>query len=565
MRKFLVPVSLVLVLISLGWFYIKTSSEGKQPIFRLARVERGPIVSAVSATGTLNAVVTVQVGSQVSGQIKELLADFNSEVRKDQVITLIAPENFEARVRQAEADLVVAIANVEIQRAAVERSRADLHNASAGLAAAKAQTQKAQVALADAKRHLEREEFLFKKSIASKSELDNAQNAYDQAVAQLETNRAQQQAQAFLISSREAMLKMAEAEVEHALAQVKHREAALNQTKVDLEHTIIRSPVDGVVIGRSVDIGQTVAASLQAPTLFTIAQDLRKMQVNACLDEADIGRINVGQRAIFTVDAFPAREFTGSVEQIRKAPQTIQNVVTYTVIVSAQNLDLRLLPGMTANVQIIVDERSDAVKVPNAALRFRPSSDGMKPAGGNQQSQPAAELGGSGTGLTAASNGWKPGERGGPMGEPDRLARLTEALMLSEDQQTQIRAIFAGMREQIAALRQQGAAPDEARPQTQRLREQNREAIMAILTPEQRDKYRQMIAARTSNPVTRGRVWVLGADQKPTAVDVTVGISDGNCTEIIRGELKEGQQVIVGTNQTVRKPSSAGGLGRFGF
>ncbi|MBW1691454.1 MAG: efflux RND transporter periplasmic adaptor subunit, partial [Deltaproteobacteria bacterium] len=167
------------------------------------------------------------------------------------------------------------------------------------------------------------------------------------------------------VLSRKAQLKMAQAQVEHALAQVKHREAALHNSKVDLEHTVIRSPLDGVVIQRNVDIGQTVAASLQAPTLFTIAQDLSKMQV---------GRIQVGQRVTFTVDAFPGREFSGQVEQIRKASQTIQNVVTYTVVVSAENPDQQLLPGMTANVQLVIDERQAVLKVRNAALRFRPSS-----------------------------------------------------------------------------------------------------------------------------------------------------------------------------------------------
>ena len=223
------------------------------------------------------------------------------------------------------------------------------------------------------------------------------------------------------------------------------REAALHNCKVDLEHTVIRSPLDGVVIQRNVDIGQTVAASLQAPTLFTIAQDLRKMQVDTNVDEADIGRILEGLRVTFTVDAFPGREFSGQVEQIRKAPQTIQNVVTYTVVVSAENQDQQLLPGMTANVQVVIDERQDALKVPNAALRFRPSSAET----GRVEGTSSVERG------TIASGG------GGQQGE--RLDRLIETLGLNEDQQAQVRAIFGQQRERIKSLRAQGATSDDIR------------------------------------------------------------------------------------------------------
>ena len=186
---------------------------------------------------------------------------------------------------------------------------------------------------------------------------------------------AQVKAQESLVVSKKAALKMSEAQVLHAEAQVKQMEAVLHRSKVDLEYTIIRSPVDGVVIDRSVDVGQTVAASLQAPTLFTIAEDLRKMQVDANLDEADIGQIEVAQKATFTVDTFPDREFQGEVIEIRKAPETVQNVVTYTVVISTDNPNQRLLPGMTASVQVIVDERKDTLKIPNVALRFRPKGD----------------------------------------------------------------------------------------------------------------------------------------------------------------------------------------------
>ncbi|UCF56103.1 MAG: efflux RND transporter periplasmic adaptor subunit, partial [Deltaproteobacteria bacterium] len=373
-----------------------------------------------------------------------------------------------------------------------------------------------------------------------------AVGAYDQAVAQLNAAYAEEQAQGSLVRSREAAVKMAKAQVEHALAQVQQREAALHQSRVDLEHTVIRSPVDGVVIERSVDVGQTVAASLQAPTLFTIAQDLRKMQVDTNVDEADIGRIRVDQRVTFTVDSFPGHEFKGSVKQIRKAPETVQNVVTYTVVVSADNPDLRLLPGMTANVQIVVNERAETLKVPNAALRFRPS--------------------GAATDQGKASGGTLPS---GPVGGRKQLAinpvnQLTEVLQLSQDQQAQLRAIFDEAGEQIIALRQQGATPEEIRAEIQRIREGNRGVILQTLTPEQRVKFRRLVEGRGVNQVTRGRVWVLGDDGIPTPVDIMIGISDGSFTEVVQGELQAGQQVIMGTTRPTRK-SSGKNRRRFGF
>jgi HlyD family secretion protein len=374
MRKRTLFIVVVLILIAAILAYTYANRNGNRPTYRLARLEQGPIISTVSSTGTLTPVTTVQVGSQVSGQIKELSADFNSEVHEGQVIARIDPENFEARVRQADAELAVARANVAIQRADVERTRAELENAYAALAAAKAQTEKARVVLVHAKRDLDRKRALHQQAIISKSQIDDAVAAHDQEHAQFSAAEAQEQAQTSIVLSRKAQLKMSQAQVEHALAQVKQREAALHNSKIDLEHTVIRSPLDGVVIQRNVDIGQTVAASLQAPTLFTIAQDLRNMQVDTNVDEADIGRIQVGQRVTFTVDAFPGREFIGQVEQIRKASQTIQNVVTYTVVVSAENQDQHLLPGMTANVKLVIDERQQRGEGQDIEWRNRTAS-----------------------------------------------------------------------------------------------------------------------------------------------------------------------------------------------
>jgi len=535
-----VAVSVAIIL----YFYV--GNNGNQPSFRLTQVERGPIISSVSSTGTVTPVTTVQVGSQVSGQIRELYVDFNSKVQEGQVIARIDPENFEARVRQADAELAVARANVAIQRAAVERTQAELENGYAALAAAKAQTEKARVVLVHTKRDLDRKRALHQQAIISKSQIDDAVAAHDQAHAQLSAAEAQEQAQISIVLSRKAQLKMSQAQVEHALAQMKQREAALHNSKIDLEHTVIRSPLDGLVIQRNVDIGQTVAASLQAPTLFTIAQDLRNMQVDTNVDEADIGQIQVGQRVTFTVDAFPGREFIGQVEQVRKASQTIQNVVTYTVVVSAENQDQHLLPGMTANVQLVIYERQSVLKVSNAALRFRPS---------NTETDKAADTSNVEKGRISS---------GGTGQQVERLKRLNEMLGLTKDQQVQVRAIIAEQRERIIALRRQGIAPDDIQIEVKRTRKQISNAISAILTPEQREKFLKMATSRTANPVRRGRVWLLDKNGTPMPVDLITGISDGSFTEIVRGNLEAGQEVIAGTSQLERR-SSGSGFRRFGF
>lgn len=337
-------VAAALVAAALGYLWLTAGDGDGAPQYRLAKVERGPLTAVVAASGTLNAVTTVQVGSQISGQIKEIHVDFNSPVKEGQVIARIDPATFELRVSQARADL-------ESARSAVAVARS-------GLAAQEAELARVRVNLADAERDYERKRALVAKNYLSPAELDKARTV-------LEATREQAKAVA-------AQGRIGQAQVRSALAAVKQRESLLRQAEVDLERTIIRAPVDGTVILRNVDAGQTVAASLQAPVLFTIARDLRDMQVEAAIDEADVGRLRPGQAATFTVDAFPRRSFSGSIVQIRKSPVTVQNVVSYTVVISARNADLALLPGMTANVRIVVDERESVLKVPNAALRFRP-------------------------------------------------------------------------------------------------------------------------------------------------------------------------------------------------
>ncbi|HVY47180.1 MAG TPA: efflux RND transporter periplasmic adaptor subunit, partial [Minicystis sp.] len=286
--------------------------------FETLPLDRGPFAAKVTATGQTSAIVTVQVGSQVSGRIDSLKVDFNSPVKKGQVVATIDPSLFNAAVGQASANLKsarAAVVNAVAQRAHAEKD-------------------------------LARARLLFDEGLASRADLDAA----------------------------EATAEVGRAQVTAALASVSQAEAALDQAKLNLSYTTVVSPIDGVVISRNVDVGQTVAATLQAPTLFTIAQDLRKMQVDTNVAEADIGKVRQGMVATFTVDAYPGRTFSGSVRQVRDAATTVQNVVTYDAVIDVDNDDLALKPGMTANATFVYAERGDVLRVPNAALRFKPDA-----------------------------------------------------------------------------------------------------------------------------------------------------------------------------------------------
>ncbi len=298
--------ALLVLLLVVVFVWIVPRQRGPASAWRTEAIQRGDIKVQVSATGTLNPVTTVQVGSQISGTIAALHADFNSRVHAGQVLAQIDPTFLKAQVAQSEADV-----------------------------------EKAQVALRQAERDFARQQPLREQGLASQADIDAAQTA-----------------------------------LEAARASVKSAEAALLRAKTNLQYATIASPIDGIVISRDVDVGQTVAASLSAPTLFTIAKDMAEMQLEAAVDEADVGLLRVGQSVTFTVDAFPDRTFGGVVEQIRLAPRTEQNVVSYTVIVRVDNPEQRLMPGMTANATFLVDQARDVLKVPVAALQFRPASAG---------------------------------------------------------------------------------------------------------------------------------------------------------------------------------------------
>jgi len=365
------------VVLALGaWTALRTPADTQ---YRTAAVECGDIASTVSATGTPNAVVTVQVGSQVSGNILALYADFNTKVTKGQVVARIDPQIYQARVDQAKATLNAQQAAVVNAQAQIEKSRADLSSAQASVANAKANAVRSQSAVSDAKLKNDRRVQLRKDGLLSQEDAETAQATYDQAGANLDAANAQVKAAQDSVTAAEAAVRVADTGLTSAQAQVKQAQAALAQAQADLDHTYITAPVDGVVVSRNIDVGQTVAASLQAPTLFSIAQDLTKMQVDTNVSEADVGRVRVGMPATFTVDAYPGQVFRGAVTSIRQAAINVQNVVTYDVVISVANPDLKLFPGMTANVKILIDQHHDVLKVPSAALRFRPVNAPVKP------------------------------------------------------------------------------------------------------------------------------------------------------------------------------------------
>ncbi len=318
------------VVVVVGLFAAFGLNNNTQAQHFTAKVERGEIDDVVEATGTINAVITVQVGSQVSGSIAKLNADFNSRVHKGDVVALIDPALFKGALLQAAADL---------------------ENAKANLVAARANLEKAKAGLVQTKADYDRAVRLTKDGVMSQQQLDLAKSNYDSA---------------------NASVGAAEANVTQAQAQVSQKDAAVTVAQTNLDYTVIRSPIDGTVVARNVDVGQTVAASLQAPTIFTIAQDLTKMWVYAKTDESDVGHIKIGKPVIFKVDAFPKDTFHGVVSQVRMNATTVQSVVTYDTIIEFANPDLKLFPGMTAYVTIPVDTVKDATKLPNTALRYKP-------------------------------------------------------------------------------------------------------------------------------------------------------------------------------------------------
>ena len=529
----------VLVAGAAAWWWYRVA--GDRPVdYRTGTVERGTLTATVSASGNVNPVAQVSVSSQISGQIRDLYADFNSEVQAGQLLAQIDPATFEYRVRSAEADL--------------DAARANVLTVQAQAAAARVAVSRAQSDLAEARRVHDRNLALVAQGFIAQSETDRTRAAVVSAEEGLKGAQAQ--------------VAVTEAQIRTAQAAAAQREALLAQARVDLGRTEIKSPVSGIVIKRAVERGQTVAASLQAPEMFVIAQNLSDMQVDVSVDEADVGRIRPGQKASFTVDAFAGQTFEGEVAQVRKAAQNVANVVTYVAVVRFQNPRGRLLPGMTANVRIVTDQRADVLKVPNAALRVRLpgvesaniGAEKQDPSSANGQeslkndppsSAPTAPPGsaaGSAVGQGPAGAA-PPGGPGGPGAE--FRARLQAELQLTPAQQTAVDAVYADARPRFMALRD---LPEVERPRArERVMADIRARIGELLTPDQAPRYAALLAEASGRTVSRGRVHVLGADGKPVAHAVRLGLSDGAHTELLltpgspeAAALTEGATVVTG-------------------
>jgi len=506
------------VLALAGYYFWGNQSNATQ--YMTARVERGSLRNTVTATGTLQAVTTVQVGSQASGTISALNVDFNSPVRQGQVIAQLDPSVSKAQVDQARANLQQARAGLQQSIAAVAGSRAGVSDAQAKAQAAQSTVQNNQSGVSSAQANLAvlkaqlddaqafrtQQGSLMQSGVIAKRDYDLADTAYK--TAQARYNQAEAQVQQAILSQQssagsgiaqskaqvqqtQAQVQQSQAQVQQAQAQVQQAQAALQLAEVNLAHTTITSPIDGIVVSRDVNVGQTVAASLSAPTLFTIAKDLTQMQVIANIDQADIGLVEQAKSVKFSVDAFPGKEYDGQIQQMRLNPVNVQNVVTYNVVIDVSNPEQKLKPGMTANLTITIDERNNVLKVPNSALRFTPtdaSGQRIGRGGGNSNDQ----TGGQG-----------------------------------------------GQRRQRAQQSQAGGESPAASPGQQQ----------------------QSNFAPPSAPVLPGQtrmIWVMGQDGKPQSRRIQVGLSDGASTEVIEGSnLKEGEMVITG--QTVSGAAKTSG------
>jgi HlyD family secretion protein len=384
--RFAVAAVLLCTLVGgLGYTYSKDSPA---PTYLTTPIERGNIATVVKASGTVEAVVTVDVSSQLSGRIAEVFVGFNDSVKIGEPIAQLDQGIFSARVNEATAALSVARSTAQVQRAALERAKAAVLNAQTAKRLAEAQSAAISARQDELERDLQRKLQLARTGSGSERELTQVQASRDTGVADLRASIEQIQMKAEAIAIAQAERQMAEANIENAQAVVEQRQAALDQAQLDLDRTVVRAPIDGIIIKRDVNPGQTVAVSLEAKTLFKIANDLREMEVHGKIDEADVGQLQVGQMAEFTVDAYPNRTFSGQILQIRKSPEVVQNVVTYTAIASAPNPDLLLLPGMTAQLRIVVSDTGQVLKIPGQALRFRPSGTG--PASDRQDASQAA-------------------------------------------------------------------------------------------------------------------------------------------------------------------------------
>jgi HlyD family secretion protein len=518
-RKLVGPIVIgagVLLAVILAWMLLKPGQKGEP--YRTEAVSRGEIVRTVSASGSLEALNTVQVGSQLSGQVTQVLVDYNDHVRKGQVLAILDPQTQRSAVEQAAASVAASAAGVGNQQAALQQAQAE-------------------VALAQA--DYDRQKFLFDKGIV-------AQAALDTANAKLKTARAG--------------VAQANAQIRTARAQVSQQQAALRSNQANLNRTTIVAPIDGIVIDRQIEPGQTVASGLNVAVLFTLAQDLGRVQALIRVDEADIGSVRVGQTVRFTVDAFPNDSFTGVVTEVRKLPTTESNVVAYTVVAEAANPGEKLLPGMTANADILLERRPNVLRVPNSALRFTPA--GVEKASGRQGAQGASPFGG-------------PGGPGGGNRNQNRgnmAARIVEELNLDAGQKAKVEPILAAAQQKARAAgggassgQGQGRGRNPARAAAFN---EAFDKIKPLLRPDQQTIL-ETLRSRFAGGGQRGTVWIL-RNNKPVQVSVRTGATDGSYTEVTGGRLRAGDLVITGggprpkpsardQQQATRRAGGAGG------
>lgn len=493
-----IAASVVALLAAAAWWWSQREATAEEGAYRTARVERGDIRVAISSTGTLSAISTVTVGSQISGQVTDVLVDFNSPVREGDVLARIDPSTFEAQIQQGAAQV----------------------------ASAQASLRQAQASLRNAELDYRRKAELSGSQLVARADVDLARAARDQAQAQV--NAAQ--------------------------AQIRQQTASTQTSRLNLERTVIRSPVDGVVLTRTIEPGQTVAASLQAPELFTIAEDLAKMKIELAVDESDIGQVKPGQSVSFTADAFPERQFRGVVEQVRLSATTTNNVVTYPVVVTVDNGDGTLLPGLTVNAEIEVSKRSGVLKVANAALRYKPAEEAEAPTPGPRAG------GGPGAGIS------------------DELVRIAAQLRLDAPQQAAFDAAIEAIRQRQAAREAQprpegsalfgggrgfGGGPrggagggDMAAQMRQRMAQRYQQdfaGFRARLGEGQRAQWDAALASLLS--ARRAPAYKL-VDGAPRMVMLRIGASDGTDTEI-SGDVREGDELVTGERAASAAPAAA--------
>ena len=557
-RNLVLPIVGLVVLVAVVFLVWGGGDDDQAEMYLKVAVERGDVSRTVTSTGTLQAVVTVQVGSQVSGRIQELHADFNSVVKKGQTLAIIDPANFEAQRDRAAASLATS-------EAAVKNAEANLINRKAELQSAEANLQVSRVDHQEAGRQLRRAKGLFEDGLIPERDLETAQAGQDQSAARLLQAEAQ-------ISQIKASIRSAGAQKEQALANVKQAKAELKMAQVNLYYTNITSPIDGVVIERSVDIGQTVAASFQAPILFLIANDLAKMQVIAQIDEADIGAISEQAEVDFTVDAFPGQNFQGKISEIRlssKLPGSSAdaqqaagstNVVVYNVMIDVDNPQLKLRPAMTATVTFTVASAEDVLKVANVALRYQPSD--------KTPEEIRAMLGGGppGSGDGRAADG-QPGGRdnqarsgGGSGMDPERMramrARMAQGGGGRGMNPERMRAIRARMAQGGRGGPFGGGGPGMRRggPAGDGARTVIAPAIQTQygINPGLKIRFPQAEKARSR----RGILWVLDPEGQPEPRRVRFGITDGRDTAVLGGNLEAGEEVITGEMETRARAGS---------